>query len=421
MPVAPACSRETRARNIESLKSGPLDVLIAGGGVNGAGVIRDLALRNVRSGGKLRIGLVEKGHFASGTSGKNSHLIHGGLRYLKYLDFKLVREALRERAVLLAIAPHLVEPLHFLIPFENGLDKLFYRTGLSVYDWLAGKHGIANHRAVSLKEMARTEPDLKTENFVAGACFLDCRVQSARLVLENIFEAIRHGAAAVNYMEMIQRTRLNGSGWQVRLRDRESGEEFETRANRIVDATGAWSGEDSVRLVRGSHLILPRMNRSEAAVAYFEPSGRIVFFIPWGSSLQCTLVGTTDVDHQDGPDAVRISQEEVQYLLTVARRVFREDAIGEPISAFSSLRPLVRDPSASATKTSREHKIWEDNGVLHIAGGKYTTYRLMSQEVCDLFCREAAPSLEALHLSGEVPVEGNSPLAIRELLDAAPE
>jgi glycerol-3-phosphate dehydrogenase len=184
----PVCSLETRQRHIEEIKAAPLDVLVLGGGINGAGIARDLALRAGHGRFPLRIGLVEQRQFASGTSGKNSQLIHGGLRYLKHCQFRLVRESLRERATLLALAPHLVEPLPFLMPLYGRFARLYYGTGLWLYDLLAGSRRIATHRILARQEVLGLEPGLADEGLAGGALFWDARVHAARLVLANVFD-----------------------------------------------------------------------------------------------------------------------------------------------------------------------------------------------------------------------------------------
>ena len=371
---------------IGGLQRETLDVLVIGGGINGAGVLRDLALRNQASGQGLRIGLVEKGQFGSGTSGRNSHLIHGGLRYLKRLDVKLVREALVERELLLRNASQYVAPLPFLLPFETQWARAMYGAGLLLYDGLAGAHSIGRHRHLSTKQLQQAEPGLRAESFIGAARYFDARVEAAPLVLANVRDAVAHGAAAANYLEVLNQSRVS-DGFSVTVRDVLSGETHTIRARRLVDATGAWMQSDTVRLVRGSHLIYPRLNQSDDAIAYFEPAGRIIFFIPWGTGLQFTLVGTTDVDHYGSVDAVRISADEIAYLDGMVCRLFRNQT--KPISSFSSLRPLVKEVGRSATATSREHRIWIDGkGILRITGGKYTTYRLMSEEAVDLLLPE---------------------------------
>ncbi|MGI8743030.1 MAG: glycerol-3-phosphate dehydrogenase/oxidase [Bryobacteraceae bacterium] len=391
-----------RPAQIEALRSSALDTLIVGGGINGAGTLRDLAGRAGQAGAPLRFGLIEKNHFASGTSGKNSQLIHGGLRYLKYLNFGLVRESLRERSTLLRIAPQYVRPLPFLLPMYGWKSRLIYGAGLSMYDLLSGGHSIQKHRVVSDSEVAGIEPGLNRAGLTASAIFYDCRVHSARLVLANIIDAMDRGALAVNYLKAEQWTR-KGERWRIRVRDTLSQELFDIEARKVIDATGAWSGGASLRLVRGSHIIIPRVNASENAISYFERSGRIVFLIPWGTNHQLTLVGTTDVDHSTGPDRVRITQEEVEYLLGIVQQVFPAKSQRDVISSYSSLRPLVGHGSNSPTSASRGHRIWNSaEGILHIAGGKYTTYRAMSEEAADLACREIAPDLAASHWTEKI-------------------
>jgi glycerol-3-phosphate dehydrogenase len=385
---------DKRAENIVRLRAETFDVLIAGGGINGAGIARDLMLR----GGGFRVALVDKEHFASGTSGRNSQLIHGGLRYLKYLDFRLVWEALRERATLLRIAPGLVHPLEFLIPCYGAFDRWFYGAGLTVYDLLAGRRAIGHHRALEPEELRHLEPHLAQAGLRAGLLFSDCRVNSARLVLENILDAEARGAAVANYVG------VRWAGREIEAADHLSGETFPIRAKRIVDATGAWSGGAPLRRVRGSHLIFPKIQAGAEAISYFDEKGRIVFLIPWGENGDLTLVGTTDVDHTGSPDDVHISPAEAEYLKGIVRRLYPEYR-GEAIASYSALRPLIAEEGRSATSTSREHRIRETaDGVLHIAGGKYTTYRQMSEELVDALLREIAPGRDLLCRTAETAI-----------------
>lgn len=396
--------KDTRRDQIEQLRADGLDVLVIGGGINGAGVIRDLALRSAHSRVPLRIGLVEKQHFASGASGKNSQLIHGGLRYLKYAQIRLVGESLCERSILLKIAPQFVKPLAFLMPMYGVKSRLVYGTGLWLYDLLAGTEVIARHRLLSSKELVEMEPDLSLKRLTAAALFYDCAVPSARFTVENILDAMERGALAANYVRAEEWRRDADERWRVRCTDILNGEQFEITARKLVDARGPWSAAESLRLVRGSHIVIPRVNASDHAIAHFEPDGRIVFLIPWGSRKQLTLVGTTDLDHEDGPDNVHISKEEQRYLMGVVRKLFPGQRDAFPVSAFSALRPLLPDTARSATSASRDHRIWNsEQGILHIAGGKYTTYRLMSEQAVDVVCREIAPQLAGVHLTAGTP------------------
>ncbi len=390
---------------IERLRSEAFDVLIIGGGINGAGIARDLALRAKIAHRPLKIALVERKHFSSGTSGKNSHLIHGGLRYLKMFDFHLVREALRERATLLRIAPHLVDPLPFLLPLEGLFREIYYNIGLTLYDAFSTGERFPRHRRIAAGDVRKMEPGLGLPKLTGAAEYYDAEVRSARLVLENIFEAQSNGAVAVNYVAGGKRTKDS-----VELHDVIGGETFEAQAKVMVDTTGPWAREPAPRLVRGSHIVLPRINVSDRAVAYFEENGRIIFFIPWGEHADRTLVGTTDVDHAGSPDEVRISNDEIRYLRNIAAHVFPASARLEPVATFSSLRPLLVT-EGSATKATREHKIFFDSeGVLRVTGGKYTTYRAMCEEAADLL----VPDLKNIHATAETPLNGNS----REALEA---
>ena len=397
-----ALTAQSRRRNLERLKRESFDVLIAGGGINGAGVARDLTLRANHARVELRVGLIEQRHFAGGTSGKNSHLIHGGLRYLKQFEFGLVRESLRERATLLQIAPHLVHPQPFLIPAYNWWARCFNASGLWLYDKLAGDRKVGRHRSLSRAEVLRLEPQLDGDSLTGGDIFFDARVESTRFVLENIFEAARSGAAIVNYVRADDLALRDG---RIAAFDTLSGEAFEIRARKLVNATGPWGDPGSLRLVRGSHLVFPKLNASDNAIAWFEDSGRIIFVIPWGRSRELSLVGTTDVDHAGSPSDVRIAPDEVRYLRSVVNRLFPAAAAVEPVSAFSSLRPLVRSAIHSPSRVSREHRIWNSpDGVLHVAGGKFTTYRAMSEEASDLITAEICPPLAALHVTAVTPL-----------------
>jgi glycerol-3-phosphate dehydrogenase len=402
---------ESRNASLNRLRAEPLDVLVIGGGINGAGIIRDLALRGRTAGFPLRLALVDRAHFSSGTSGRNSQLIHGGLRYLKNMEFSLVSEALSERAILLRTAPHLVTPLPFLIPLRDVFSTVFYESGLLLYDTLAGGNRIERFQHLSGRQLNALEPRMRV--FSAGARFFDCHVHSARLVLLNIREAASNGAIALNYCSVEKLEKQPGM-WRVDLLDRISGTSFSAQAKTVVDATGAWSAEKNLRLVRGSHLIFPRLSDSDNAIAYFTRDGRVVFFIPWGRRRELTLVGTTDVDHEGSVDSVHISEQETRYLRGVMEDVFPGTGSLEAISTYSALRPLVRDESSSATKTSREHRIWADErGMVHVSGGKYTTYRAMSEEAADLLCSAHFPVIAARHVTADIAILGNTPAAVQ--------
>lgn len=231
-------------------------------------------------------------------------------------------------------------------------------------------------------------------------------------------DAAANGVHIANYTHAEPVERQPDGSWQVRLKDTLSGDVFVTRAKKLVDATGAWSkpgAGTAPRLVRGSHLILPRLTAEEHAVAHFDDDGRIVFLIPWGSEKQLTLLGTTDVDHTGGPGEARISREEMDYLLGIAGKLYPNASI-KPFAAFSSLRPLIDEGDSSATAASREHHIFNTkDGVLRIQGGKYTIYRLMSQEAANLILKEIAPWLMSPSKTAAEPLNGNTAKALSRL------
>lgn len=363
--------------SIEELAGQHFDAVIVGGGINGAGLARDLALRAHSCNRPLRILLLEKSFWGAGTSGKNSHLIHGGLRYLKYFDFALVREALRERATLLKLAPNTVRPLRFRLSTNGPLDSLFYGAGIALYDLLAGKHRIG-----------------KSRYFGANLSYWDAASDSAALVIDNVRDARYYGATCIPRRGV---RRLWGEGVEL-----DNG--IRVKAATVIDARGPWIKSEAMRLVRGSHIVLPRLFPGEDAVAHFHTDGRIVFFIPWGDLNPVTLIGTTDVDHSGSPDAVEISWSETEYLRGIAESLFPQSA-GMPIlGTFSSLRPLLAAVGKSASSTSREHHIaYRQDGVLEIAGGKYTTYRSMAEQAADLACLRIAPELASVHPTRTAP------------------
>ncbi len=417
----PALSPARRTDNLRRLREETFDVLIVGGGINGAGIARDLALRAAASGAQLRIGLVEQRHFASGTSGRNSQLIHGGLRYLKQLQFGLVKEALEERATLLRIAPHLVEPLPFLVPMYGVWARAYYGAGLLLYDLLAGRHNLGRSRFLSREQVRSVEPGLSGDGLHSAGLFWDCRVESARLVLANIADAARMGVAAANYARA-QAWKREGELWRVEVADALGGDVFPVRARKLVDARGPWEGSAALRLVRGSHIVLPRVNAGGHVIAHFGADGRILFIIPWGPGDALSLVGTTDVDHAGGADQAAVSGDEVRYLLAIVRGLFPRAEHMEPIAAYSSLRPLVASGAASPTSASREHRIWNSpDGVLHVGGGKYTTYRRMSEQAAGMVCGEIAPELARGCQTAQTPIGGNTHQEIAALREQAPE
>lgn len=377
-------------RDLSRLNQRHFDVLIIGGGINGAGLARDLALRG------LAVALVEQGDFASGTSSASTKLVHGGLRYLERFDLRLVFEACRERRVLQTIAPHLVQPLPFFIPVYRGDPRPLWlvRAGMLFYDTLAMFRNTHTHAILSPAAALALEPVLDGRGLRGVARYWDCRMDDARLCLENVVAAAAAGAETVNYCRATALLQHNGRVSGARVEDQVSGAELEVEAHVVVNAAGPWldavcalAGEEpgKLRLTRGTHILVPRINCGEEAL--YLTAGRdqrLFFVIPWG---RLSLVGTTDVDFADKPEQVAPVEEDIAYLIAESGRHLREHAPQrrDVIAAFAGLRPLVAENAGQTSRVSREHHIFHaDNGLISIAGGKYTTYRAVAAEVAAL-------------------------------------
>ncbi len=390
---------EERRGNLERLASDTFDVLVVGGGITGAAVARDVALRG------LHVGLVEKGDYASGTSSRSSQLIHGGLRYLEHFDFGLVFEALRERQILIRTAPHLISPQTFLFPAYRGdrTGPWRMRLGLAAYDILAGFRSIGRHKRIRLRDVATVEPGLRTSGLRALASYFDATTNDARLTLAVLRSAAAAGALAVNYTKVIGlRCSDGGRVSGARARDELSGSEFEIRARVIANAGGVWAGEifeltgsprpGLVRPSKGSHLVLEQERLPVRNALIFESpiDHRIMFVIPWGGF---TLVGTTEVEFDGPADEVGSSPAEVAYLLESVGKVLPHagPTPADVCGTYAGLRPLVAEGDLPTGATSREHAIMEAPANLFtIAGGKLTTHRLMAEQLGDLVVKRLA-------------------------------
>jgi len=388
-----------------------VDLLIVGGGITGAGIALDAASRG------LKTILVEKGDFASGTSSTSSKLIHGGIRYLKNRDFKLVFEALRERGLLLRLAPGLVKPLPFLIPVYDGgfrhikkLVQWFFnpekttmmelikaplalRMSVALYDLFAGKRKIRKHQILSRKDVLSIEPMLSPSGLKGGAIYWDAFGLDFRLTLNVVKKAREYGANCLNYAEVLEFLMENGKVVGARIRDRLNDKTYRIFARKVVIAAGPWVDEvrakagikqRMLRPTKGSHIVVPRDRlKINNAVVMEAMDGRLTFAIPWDDLV---IVGTTEIEYYDSPDEVRITKDEVDYLLEVANRYFPSAELGyrDIITTYSGVRPLIDERGLSATDVSREHRVVEGpEGIITIAGGKLTTYRVMAKDVVD--------------------------------------
>lgn len=368
----------------------PADLLIIGGGIVGAGIARDAAMRG------LRVVLAESRDLGSGTSSRSSRLIHGGIRYLEHAQFKLVSEALRERAVLRHIAPHLVWPLPFVFPLFRG-DRVRpwkLSAGLWFYDLLAGRRKIERHRRLSQRDVLELEPALRSTGLEGGGRYFDMQCDDARLVVATARSAAMHGAQILTHTPVESLLMENGRVRGARLHDRITARRETVRADVVVSATGPWTDEirrledpdarPVLRITKGAHLVVPRGRLGNAtAVTFLSPlDGRVMFALPWGE--RWSYVGTTDTDDGGAPDAVQATAADVQYLLRSVNAVFPSAHLKEEdvLATWAGLRPMLQDGAVHASSVSREHAIIEGRGgLLAVAGGKLTTYRPMAADV----------------------------------------
>ena len=421
-----------REQHIAKLKQEAFDILVIGGGATGAGVALDAASRG------LKTALVERSDFAAGTSSRSTKLIHGGVRYLenavKHLDrtqFNLVRDALKERAVLIKIAPHLAKPIPLVTPLYNVLQVPYFLTGLKIYDWLAGKANLHSSRFVDAKEALNRFPMLKEEGLRGGVVYYDGQFDDARMNIAIALSAADEGASVANHVEVTSLVKEEGKLSGAELRDTLSGDEWTLNAKVIVNATGPFS--DAIRHMddptapkmlsasSGAHIILDqKFSPPETGLLIPETEdGRVLFLLPW---LGHTLVGTTDdpADIQPNPKA---TEEEIEYILRHIRKYFSVPVERSDVrAAWSGLRPLVSDPDAADTaQLSRDHVInISESGLLTIAGGKWTTYRKMALDTVTEAQKlgnlggKPEPQTETLLLKG---AKGYSPSGAAQLQD----
>ena len=367
------------------------DVFVVGGGINGVGIARDAVGRG------YRVGLAEMNDLASGTSSWSTKLIHGGLRYLEHYEFRLVREALKEREVLWGMAPHIIRPLRFVLPHHEGLRPAWLlRLGLFLYDHIGGRRALPATRTLDL----RTDPagtPLKGE-YAKGFEYSDCWVEDTRLVVLNARDAADRGADIMVRTKVIG-ARRSGEGphayWHVDLEDTETGARTDATARMLVNAAGPWvdrvlgstgyNGPRNVRLVQGSHIVVPKLYEHDRAYIFQNADNRIFFAIPYERDF--TLVGTTDRDYDADPADVAISDEEIDYIVDGANGYFEKPVRREDIVwNYSGVRPLFDDGASAAQEATRDYVLkLDDKGapVLNVFGGKLTTYRRLAESALE--------------------------------------
>ena len=407
------------------------DILVVGGGVNGCGIARDAAGRG------LSVTLVEQGDLASATSSASTKLFHGGLRYLEYLEFRLVREALIERETLLRAMPHIAWPMRFVLPHHKGLRPAWLlRLGLLIYDNLGGRKILPGHAKIDLSSDPAGDP-LKDDYTVAFE-YSDCWVEDSRLVTLNARDAADHGAD-VRPRTRLESARREDGRWIAILRDVETGEAYEIAAKIIVNAAGPWVAEvlsdragletrDRIRLVRGSHIVTRKLFDHDRAYMFQQSDGRIVFAIPYETDY--TLIGTTDREHEGSPAEAVCTPEEADYLRRAASEYFERPVESSDIVwTYSGVRPLYDDGAKSATAATRDYVLKLEGGedgrapVLNVFGGKITTYRRLAEATMARlapFTGRPEPWTAGAPLpGGDFPHDG-APALVAELVAAHP-
>jgi glycerol-3-phosphate dehydrogenase len=378
-----------RARAVERMRTETFDVIVVGGGSTGTGSALDATTRG------LSVALVEARDFASGTSSRSSKLIHGGLRYLEQMEFHLVREALRERSLLLnTIAPHLVQPVSFLYPLTRRVwERLYVGAGMLLYDELGGHTGMRRHRHLTKRGALRIAPALSPDSLIGALQYQDAQVDDARHTLAVARTAARFGAAVANSMSVVGFLREGGRVAGVRVRDHVAGEEFEIRAQVVINATGVWTdelqhlvgerGKFHVTASKGIHLVVPRDRLQLDTGLILRTEKSVLFVIPWGRHW---LIGTTDTEWKLDKSHPAASRVDIDYVLEHLNAVLETPlSVDDVQGVYAGLRPLLTGESESTSKLSREHAVASPvPGLVAIAGGKYTTYRVMGKDAVDL-------------------------------------
>jgi glycerol-3-phosphate dehydrogenase len=384
---------------LERLRNQEYDLIVIGGGITGAGIALDAASRG------LKTALVEKNDFAFGTSSRSTKLIHGGLRYLKQLEFGLVKEVGSERAIVHRLAPHLVIPEKMLLPLseKKGLGYWLTSIGLMIYDYLAGVRPEDQRRMLTKPQTLRYEPLLRKDDIKGGAIYAEYRTDDARLTIEIIKSAFRNGADACNYLEAIEFIYVNGKIQGLIVSDVLNGERWELKGKVIVSAAGPWvdtlreinrsKAGKRLHLTKGVHVVVPREKFPVQQSIYFDvDDGRMIFAIPRGRT---TYIGTTDTTYHGSIDEVFASKDDAEYLIKAVNTTFPRVnlKLKDIESSWAGLRPLIHEEGKSASQLSRKDEIFEsDSGLISIAGGKLTGYRKMAERIVNLVTKKYFPA-----------------------------
>ncbi len=387
----PTQLQQSRVTTLGTLSAGEFDIVVVGGGITGAGVARDAAMRG------FRVALVERNDLAAGTSSRSSRLIHGGLRYLEHGHVPLVFESLRERRTLMRSAPHLVRPLAFTWPVYRGarVPRWKLAAGLALYGALALYSDGARAKSLSTSGVLAREPHLRSDGLRGGAVYQDARTNDIRLTIATARSAEQHGAIVLNHANVEELIREGDTVRGVVVRDTLSGQVVRIRSRLVIGAAGPWTdsltrlvnpgASTSVRGSRGSHVLIRRSRVGNAeAITWLSPvDGRVMFILPAG---QFALVGTTEVEHRGSADEAQATPEEVRYLIDSANAAFPKAGLTtrDVIAAWAGIRPLAVSGASNAGSASREHAVVRTApGMLVATGGKLTTYRAMAADIVD--------------------------------------
>lgn len=380
-------------RNFTDISGKTFDLVVVGGGIIGVGIARDAAMRG------LKTLLLEKEDFAYGTTARSTRLIHGGFRYLQHFEFGLVRDDMREREILLKIAPHLVHPLPFLIPLMKPADRFVMAMGTLLYDILSYYKSLPGRKHFSREKTMEMEPGLKLEGLRGSYRYHDCQIWfTERLCTENAISAAENGAVVLNHAKVIGIQKDGDTVQGVKVQDVITGKEYQVSSRMVVNAAGHWMDSIAsllfnqpkklVRRTKGIHLFTPRLSNN-ALVLFAKRDGRLWFVIPWE---KYSLIGTTDTDYQKDPDAIYAEKEDVAYLMNEAQRAFPALKFDDIFYSYAGLRSLPYTGDERPSNVSRAHKLIDHEkidgikGIISVLGGKITGYRGIGEEVVNTAC-----------------------------------
>lgn len=414
-------------RQIELLDRETFDIAIIGGGIIGTGIARDAALRGIKT------LLIEKDDFASGTTSRSSRLIHGGLRYLKLLEFHLVRQDLHEREILLNIAGHLVQPYPFMIPMNTLYCNVFIRMGVPLYDLMSYDKSIPSHKYLTKKESIDMAPELENLKGLTGSyIYYDCQSPyTERLAIENVISAAEHDAVIINHAGLAGFIHSGNDISGIKVRDNITGEIHEVKTKLVVNAAGHWVDcvrdlmhdrpESTVRRTKGIHLITRKLG-NQALVLFSTVDNRLFFIMPWRDY---SLIGSTDTDYHGDLDMVSANKADVDYMLESSRQVFPDLKMDDIYYTTAGLRPLAHIGGEKPSQVTREHKLLDHKnrdgieGMMTVLGGKITAYRAVAQDSVDMACRKL--KIQAKCQTADIPLPGAPAVSAQHIEQTARE